>query len=337
MDKGKGKALEIGKLTNKILEGDVRAAARLMRGIEDGTPEAIRELESIYLRTGRAYVVGVTGAQGVGKSTLVDALISIFRRESMTIGVIAIDPTSPFTGGAILGDRIRMQKHSLDKGVFIRSLATRGWSGGLSKATTSMIHIMDAMSKDIILVETVAAGQIEVDITRVADTSILILTPGMGDEIQMMKAGIMEAADIFVVNKADKEGADILQRELEAVLGMKYYPLNEWKPSIVLTEAIYDKGTEELMKAILGHREFLISSGGLERCRKQRARLELIDAVESSLKDYIYQQIDKGDYLERLVDDLAQRKTNPHSAAVEIINQFKPVTGQSGKQSKSRW
>jgi len=310
------------KLTNKILEGDVRAAARLMRGIEDGAPEAIRELESIYLQTGRAYVVGVTGAQGVGKSTLVDALISSFRRENMTIGVIAIDPTSPFTGGALLGDRVRMQKHSLDKGVFIRSLATRGWGGGLSKATTSMIHIMDAMRKDIILVETVAAGQTEVDITRVADTSILILTPGMGDEIQMMKAGIMEAADIFVVNKADKEGADTLQRELEIMLEMKAYLPNEWQPSIVLTEAIHDKGTRELVKAILEHRESLISRGGLERRRKQRARLELMEAVESSLKDYIYQQIDKGDYLERLVDDLVQRRTNPHSAATKIINRF---------------
>ena len=310
------------KLTDKILEGDVRAAARLMRGIEDDTPEAIKELESIYLHTGRAYVVGVTGAPGVGKSTLVDALIGIFRRGNMTIGVIAIDPTSPFTGGAILGDRVRMQQHSLDKGVFIRSLATRGCKGGLSKATTSMIHIMDAMSKDIILVETVGAGQGEVDITKVADTSIVILTPGMGDEIQMMKAGIMEAADIFVINKADREGADNLQRQLESMLEMTAYLHNEWKPSIVLTEAIYDKGTEELVAAILRHKEFLISSGGLDKCRQQRAKLELIEAIESSLKDYIYQRIDQGDYLEKLADNLVQRKTNPHSAALQIINRF---------------
>ncbi len=310
------------KLTSKILEGDVRAAARLMRDIEDGAPAAIKELESIYLHTGKAHVVGVTGAQGVGKSTLVDTLISIFRRENMTIGVIAIDPTSPFTGGAILGDRVRMQKHSLDKGVFIRSLATRGWGGGLSKATTSMIHIMDAMSKNIVLVETVGAGQTEIDVTKVADTSIVILTPGMGDEIQMMKAGIMEAADIFVINKADKEGANSLQRELEVMLGMKAYSPSEWKPAVVLTEAVYGKGIEELVKVILRHREFLVSSGGLERRRKQRAKLELIEAVESSLKDYIHQQIDKGDYLETLVDDLVQRKTSPHSAALQIINRF---------------
>jgi len=310
------------KLTGKILEGDVRAAARLMRDIEDGAPAAIKELESIYLHTGKAHVVGVTGAQGVGKSTLVDALISIFRRENMTVGVIAIDPTSPFTGGALLGDRVRMQKHSLDKGVFIRSLATRGWGGGLSKATTSMIHIMDAMSKNVILVETVGAGQTEIDVTKVTDTSIVILTPGMGDEIQMMKAGIMEAADIFVINKADKEGASSLQYELEVMLGMKSYAPSEWKPGIVLTEAVYGKGTEELVKVILRHREFLVSSGGLERRRKQRVKLELIEAVESSLKDYIHQQIDKGDYLETLVNDLVQRKTSPHSAALQIINRF---------------
>ena len=310
------------KLIDKILEGDVRAAARLMRDIEDGAPAAIKELESIYLHTGKAHVVGVTGAQGVGKSTLVDALISVFRGENITVGVIAIDPTSPFTGGALLGDRVRMQKHSLDKGVFIRSLATRGWGGGLSKATTSMIHIMDAMGKDIILVETVGAGQTEIDVTKVADTSIVILTPGMGDGIQMMKAGLMEAADIFVINKADKEGVDNLQHQLKVMLEMKPYLPNERKPSIVLTEAVHSKGAGELAKVILSHREFLISSGGLERRRKQRVKLELMEAVESSLKNRIHQQMDKGDYLERLVDDLVQRKTNPHSAAVEIINRF---------------
>ena len=310
------------KLIDKILGGDVRAAARLMRDIEDGAPAAIKELESIYLHTGKAHVVGVTGAQGVGKSTLVDALISVFRGENITVGVIAIDPTSPFTGGALLGDRVRMQKHSLDRGVFIRSLATRGWSGGLSRATTSMIHIMDAMGKNIILVETVGAGQTEVDVTKVADTSIVILTPGMGDEIQMMKAGLMEAADIFVINKADKEGVDNLQHQLKVMLEMKPYLPNEWRPSIVLTEAVHSKGTGELAKVILSHREFLISSGGLERRRKQRVKLELMEAVESSLKNRIYQQIDKGNYLERLVDDLVQRKTNPHSAAMEIISRF---------------
>ncbi len=307
------------ELTNEILAGNVRAAAKLMSAIEDGIPEALAELKSIYPHTGKAYIVGVTGAPGVGKSTLIDALIGIFRRENITIGVTAIDPTSPFTGGAILGDRIRMQKHSLDKDVFIRSSATRGWGGGLSRATLSMIHVMDAMSKDIILVETVGTGQTELDITSVADTSIVILPPGMGDEIQMMKAGIMEAADIFVINKADREGVDNLKIGLEVMLEMKVYQANEWKPSIVLTEAINDKGIEELVAAISRHKEFLISSGELEMRRKQRARLELIEAIESSLKDYVYQQIEKGGYFDKLVDDLAQRRTDPHSAASKLI------------------
>ena len=310
------------ELASKILKGNVSAAARLIRGIEDELPDAVDELKSIYPHTGRAGIVGITGAPGVGKSTVVDSLVSIFRRRSMTVGVVAIDPTSPFTGGAILGDRIRMQQHNMDKGVFIRSLATRGWAGGLSKATMNTIHVMDAMGKDIILVETVGSGQAEIDIVRVADTAILVLTPGMGDEIQMMKAGILEATDIFVINKADREGTDNLKRGLEVMLGMKDYLPGEWQPSIFLTEAISDKGTEELADEILRHREFLISSGEMERCQKERARLELTAAIEDSLKNYVYQSIDKGDYLEKLIDSLVHRKTNPHAAAQEIIERF---------------
>ena len=310
------------RLASKILAGNILAAAKLMTEIENGIPEAVAELDTLYPYTGKAYIVGVTGPPGVGKSTLVDAIVGILRKENMTVGVLASDPTSPFTGGALLGDRVRMQKHSLDQGVFIRSLASRGWGGGLSKATISMIHIMDAMNRDVILVETVGAGQAETDITRVADTSIVVLSPGAGDEIQMMKAGILEAADILVINKADKEGADNLQRELETMLGMKSYLPDEWRPNIILTEAICDKGAKELVAAILRHRDFLISSGGLDKCRKQRVKLELIEATESSIKDYIFQQISKDDYFEQLVDDLAQRRTSPHSAASKIISQF---------------
>ena len=308
------------ELVNKILQGDVLAAARLMRGIEDETPNAVEELSSIYPYTGKAYIVGVTGAPGVGKSTVIDSLIDIFRKKNMTVGVVAVDPTSPFTGGAILGDRIRMQKHCADKGVFIRSLATRGWAGGLAKATLGMIHIMDAMGKDIILVETVGSGQSEIDITRVSDTSVVILIPELGDAIQMMKAGILEAADIFVINKADKDGADILKTELEVMLGMRAHFPNEWEPPIVLTEAVFNKGVEELAEEILRHKQFLISSKELEKRRRQRAREELIEAIESSLRNYIDARIDKH-YLEKLVDNLVLRKTDPHSAASKIINQ----------------
>jgi len=310
------------ELARKVLEGNILAAARLIGEIENEMPNAFEELNSLYPHTGRAGIVGITGAPGVGKSTLIDSLIGILRKQGMTVGVVAIDPTSPFSGGAILGDRIRMQQHNLDKGVFIRSLATRGWAGGLSKATISTIHVMDAMGKDIILVETVGAGQAEIDIVRVADTAVVILTPEVGDEIQMMKAGILEAADIFVINKADRGGADNLKRGLEVMLGMKSYLPGEWKPGIILTEAIFNNGIEELADEIRRHKEFLTSSGELERRRKERARLELMVAIEGSLKNYIYQRIDKGDYLEKLIDSLVKRKTNPHSAALKIINRF---------------
>ena len=306
------------ELSGKILKGDVRAASRLMRRIEDGDPVAFEELQGIYSHTGKSHIVGVTGAPGTGKSSLVDVLISTFRQKDMTVGVVAIDPTSPFTGGAILGDRVRMQKHSTDQGVFIRSLATRGWLGGLSKAAISVIHIMDAMGKDIILVETVGIGQAEVDVARLADTSVFVLTPGMGDAVQLMKAGILEVADVFVLNKADQEGTIKIKLELQAMLGMTSHPSGEWQPSVVLTEAVNNKGIEELGEEILKHKEFLGSSGELARRRKERARLELAEAIESSIKDYINAGIDK-ERLEKLVDDLAQRKTNPRAAALELI------------------
>ena len=215
-----------------------------------------------------------------------------------------------------------MQRHSTDEDVFIRSMATRGWRGGLAKATLSMVHIMDAMGKDVVLVETVGSGQSEIDITKIADTALLILSPGAGDEMQMMKAGIMEAADIFVVNKADKDGADNVAMGIELMLGMRTVHHSEWKPSVILTEAISGKGTEELADAILKHKEFLISSGELEKRRKERAKEELIETIESFVKLYCYWGIEEGGSLEKLVDDLAQRKVNPHAAALKIIDQL---------------
>lgn len=308
-------------LTNRILKGDIRAAARLMSDIEDGISEAIKELGRLYFHTGKAYVVGLTGAPGVGKSTLADSLIGGFRRQNMTVGVVAVDPSSPFTGGALLGDRIRMQRHSADKGVFIRSLATKGWGGGLSKATTSTIHILDAMGKDIILVETVGSGQIEIEIVKVADTTILVLAPGSGDAVQMLKAGIMEAAEIFVINKADWDGADSLKLQLDDMLSMKPKSPGDWKPGIVLAEALRDKGTEELITQILRHREFLVSSGQLVKRRRERAKRELVEIIEHSMKDYVNSLLDEN-YLEKVIDHLLQRKTNPYSAALKVVNQF---------------
>ena len=304
-------------LAEKIVAGDVQAAARLISGLEDGSPEALDEMDSLYPHTGRAYVVGVTGAPGVGKSTLTDNLIAFFRKQDMKVGVIAIDPTSALTGGALLGDRIRMQRHSADSGVFIRSLATRGWVGGLARAAIGAVHVMDAMGKDIIMVETVGSGQIEIDIVRASDTALIVLTPGAGDSIQMMKAGILEAVDIFVINKADMEGADRLKAELELMLQENNKGNGGWQPEIVLTEAINDRGTGELAGAIVKHKGFLVDGGGLSKRRRQRVRLELLETVEGYVRDFI-KKLDGGDYMEKLVDDILQGRTSPRSASLEI-------------------
>jgi LAO/AO transport system kinase len=194
-------------IASKVIAGDVKTVARLMTDLENNVPQAIEELGRLYPHTGKAHIVGVTGSPGAGKSTLINAVTSVFRKTGKTVGIIAVDPTSPFTGGAVLGDRVRMQRHGADEGVFIRSLATRGGSSGLSRAALSMVHVLDAMGKDIIMVETVGIGQSEIEITKITDTTVLVLVPGWGDTIQLMKAGILEAADIFAVNKANQEGA----------------------------------------------------------------------------------------------------------------------------------
>ena len=259
-------------LADRVLEGDGLAAARLITAIEDEVPGALEELRLLRPHTGRAHVIGITGAAGVGKSTLIGRLIGDFRRRDVTVGIIASDPSSPFTSGAILGDRIRM-RHNVDEGVFIRSLATRGQGGGLSRATPGAIQVMDAMGRHVILVETVGAGQTETDIAVVADTCIVILVPGLGDEIQMIKAGILEAADIFVINKAARDGTDDLKRGLEVMLALRSHRSSGWAPAIILTEAASSEGISELAEAILRHRESLTSSGQISERRRRRAGL----------------------------------------------------------------
>ena len=304
-------------LRHKILAGDERAAARLMRGIEDDLPEAINELRDLYGNTGKAYIVGITGSPGVGKSTLLDALIKNFRKRKLTVGVVAVDPTSPFTGGALLGDRIRMAEHALDKGVFIRSLASRGWAGGLARATLSIIHILDAMGKDIILVEAVGSGQGEVDIARLSDTTLVVLSPGAGDDIQMMKAGILETADIYIINKADKDGAEILKIQMEQILNLASKSGDVWKSPILLTTAINGTGIEDLAKLIFKHQQYLISSKKIQERRDERAKLELIEAVEHSLRTRV-NEILKDKTFQELTKALASKQIDPYSAA-EIV------------------
>ena len=306
------------ELAGRIVAGDVRAAARLMRGIEDGGAGAFGILDELYPHTGRAFIVGVTGAPGAGKSTLVDALIQAFRQRGSTVGVVAIDPTSPVTGGAILGDRVRMLRHCTDDGVFIRSVATRGWLGGLARAATGIIHIMDAMGKDLVLVETVGIGQQEVDVTRLADTSLFVLTPDSGDSIQMMKAGILEVADIFVINKSDQEGALLVKKELQAMLNTSNARLPQNERPIVMTEAVNGKGVDELAAAILAHREGLSRDGGLEKRRRERARLELFEAVEGAVRELIQSGLDAASQ-DGLVEALVQRRISPRAAAGTVL------------------
>jgi LAO/AO transport system kinase len=305
-------------LASKVLQGDVLSAARLIRCLEDEVEGAARELEALYVRTGRAHVVGITGAPGVGKSTVLGCLIGSFRQREMTVGVVAVDPSSPFSGGAILGDRVRMQAYGVDKEVFIRSLASRGWKGGLSRATVSTVQVMDALGKDVVFVEAVGSGQADVDIAVISDTVVLVLNPGAGDEVQMMKAGILETADVFVVNKSDLAGAEQLRQGLVAMLAMSRGTPESGRPrEIVMAEATCNKGTEDIAAAILRHREFLSTSGEMQKRREARARLELAWALD----DYLRRHIDGMDQaqLARMVGDLAQRKTNPGSVVSEII------------------
>ena len=235
-------------IVQKILSGDIRALARAASLVEDRRPEAEAILRVLFPKTGSALILGVTGAPGAGKSTLCDGLIQVLRGEDKTVGVLAVDPTSPYSGGAILGDRIRMQRHHADPGVFIRSMATRGWLGGLASATAEMTMLLDAAGRDVILVETVGVGQDEVEIARLADVTIVVLVPGMGDDVQAIKAGIMEIADVFVINKSDLPGAEKLERELKSYLGLSHRP-DGWSPPIIQAVANEGKGIAETLAA----------------------------------------------------------------------------------------
>ena len=307
----------------KIVSGDVRTVARAIRDIDDGMPHVREVLKDIYPHTGKAYVVGITGAPGVGKSTLVDQMISHYRKEGKTVGVLAVDPTSPFSGGAILGDRVRMQRHSMDEGVYIRSLATRGHFGGLTQSTRSAIDVLDAMGKDYVLVETVGVGQDEVDVVKSAHTTIIVVIPGMGDDIQAIKAGILEVGDIFVINKADREGTDRTLSDLRLMIDMdqKKYKEGKWRPPILKAEAVFDKGVSELLEEIDKHGKYLKETlGGLGlRRRKERVREELAEMVKHRLIEEVLTRITDSGAFDRAVADIVDGKVDPYTACDSLV------------------
>jgi LAO/AO transport system kinase len=313
--------MSLDSLADRVVQGDVRAAARLMRLIDDAQPAAEEALRALWPKTGRAQIVGITGNPGAGKSTLVDRLIAHLRKQAKTVGVLAVDPTSPFTGGAILGDRIRMQDHALDPGVFIRSLATRGQLGGLSRATSDCVRVLDAMGKDVVLIETVGVGQDEIEVCRLAHTTVVVVVPGMGDDIQAIKAGILEVADLFAVNKSDREGADRTVRDLRSMLELNHIMGKDvvgHEIAILKCVASQNEGIAEVWEAIAAHHSFLVQGGGLLERETQRARFELLEVLRERLLRVALERLQShGARLDDLAVRIARRETDPYTVADE--------------------
>ena len=303
------------------MRGEVRAAARLMRELDDGVPAARETLKHLYRHSGRAHIIGLTGSPGAGKSTLTDRLIQYLRQAGKTVGVVAVDPTSPFSGGAILGDRIRMQRHATDDGVFIRSLATRGHFGGLTASARAVITVLDAMGKDYILVETVGVGQDEVEIAATAYTTIVVTVPGMGDDIQAIKAGILEVADILVVNKADREGASRTYQELLQMLELRA-PSREtaWRPPVLLAQAKDNEGIDELMAAVRQHEDFLQGDEqAFQAARGAKVRQEFLELLKEGVFRHLVRQLKQNGRLDRIMQDILARQDDPYSASEALI------------------
>lgn len=304
-------------LSARVLDGDPRALARAISLIEDEAPQGAELVRQIFPHSGRAYLIGITGAPGSGKSTLVDRLTAEIRAKSQTVGIVAVDPTSPFSGGAILGDRVRMQAHAGDGGVFIRSMATRGHLGGLARATGEAALVLDAAGKDIVIIETVGVGQDEIDIVRTADISVVTLVPGAGDEVQALKAGIMEIADIFVVNKADREGADRTVASIETNLSLQTFAPGEWRPPIVKTEATTGRGVAELLGAIERFRAHTADSQGARR--RARAEYRLRELLAQRFVHHVERQVLTGGEFDRILDRIAAREVDPYTAVDDIL------------------
>jgi len=313
----------------EILQGSPRAAARLITWLEDEDERAYPFMERLYPHTGRAYIVGITGSPGAGKSTLTDKLTHAIRKKGLTVGIVAVDPSSPFTGGAVLGDRVRMSRLSTDPGVYIRSMATRGFLGGTAKATADVVKVLDALGKDVIIIETVGVGQDEVDIIEIADTTCLILVPGLGDAIQSMKAGVMEIADVFVINKADRVDADQLWAEVTARVDQDtQIKQNDWVPPVLKTVAVEDRGTDELWQAIERHRDHLTATGQLEKKRRERTYRETLRMIHNGLFRVIRERLEQRDRFNALIQDIVERKRDPYSAIREIFDSHLSFTDQ---------
>jgi LAO/AO transport system kinase len=320
-------AADAKEIADAVAAGEVRLAARLMRDLDDGRPGAVEVMKHLYPLTGRAFVLGVTGNPGAGKSTVVDALIAHYRKEGKRVGVVAVDPTSPFSGGAILGDRIRMQRHATDDGVFIRSLATRGHLGGLSRSTGEVVAVLDAMGYDVVIVETVGVGQDEVDVVSQAETAVVVTVPGLGDEIQAIKAGILEIADVLVVNKSDREGADRTVRDLVSMLELRGH---EAAPvEIVRTVATTGKGIDELVGAVDRHRARAARNdpGAAADAANTRRRRRAEATLREQVVDRLRRAVDAAlEARPELIDRLAARDIDPYTAADEVVRAVTSTT-----------
>lgn len=320
----------INELVENFKKGNIRALARIISKIENDDAHRDELLKRIFDMSGRAYVLGVTGSPGAGKSSLVDRITAYLRKRGDTVGIIAVDPTSPFSGGALLGDRIRMQEHAVDRGVYIRSMGTRGSLGGLARTTKDVVKVLDAFGYNWVIVETVGVGQAELDIMDVADTTMVVLTPGAGDSIQNMKAGIMEIADIFVVNKCDLPGAHRVASEIMQMLDLQVEVL-EWRPPVAQVSTLDDRGMNEMMELIEKHRSYLIESGMMDSKREDRARKETLEIVDFRWQKLVNAQLNYKGYVNDLLNRVSGKKTDPYTAAEEILRYIIENSGLGSK------